>query len=57
MIILPCQLLVHLCLLHLIMVRRMSAMLMVYLILTLAVMLLWWKVLEYLACDFISVYM
>ena len=57
MIILPCQLLVHLCLLHLIMVRRMSAMLMVYLILTLAVMLLLWKVLEYLACDFISVYM
>ena len=56
MIILPCQLLVHLCLLLLIMVRRMSAMLMVYLILTLAVMLLLWKVLEYLAYDFISIY-
>jgi len=37
------ELLVHLCLLHLIMVPRTSAMLMVYLILTLAVMLLWWK--------------
>jgi hypothetical protein len=36
----PCQLVVHLCLLHPIMVRQMSVMLMVYLILTSTVMLL-----------------
>lgn len=45
MIIFPCQLVVCLCLLHPIMVGRMSVMLMVSLILTSAVMLLWWKVL------------